>query len=140
MSSASALPTIETALQHFASTFATAWNRHDAKGLADLFTEDADLIDPSGQSAEGRSAIEKLLGYQHSNALKNTQMNQIVMRIRVLAPDLAISTNRCEISGMPSIGGRPAPGDTIVTMVMKNQGGTWRILTGRPMVPVPRLG
>src|SRR4029453_3729816 len=36
-----------------------AWNRHDAKAYADLFTEDADLVNVGGWRWKGRAEIEK---------------------------------------------------------------------------------
>src|SRR6188508_1006753 len=40
---------------------AAAWNRHDAKAYADLFTEDADVVNVVGWWWKGRAEIESKL-------------------------------------------------------------------------------
>lgn len=132
MSATSPIPNIESAVQYLASTFAAAWNRHDPKALADLFVEDGDLINPAGRVANGRAEIEALIRDEHSTYFKDSRMNQTVDRVRVLTPDLVIATNRCEVTGTPMAH------NVIATFVLRNERGTWRIVTARPMVPAQR--
>ena len=132
MSAPSTIANVETAVRNLASSFAAAWNKHDAKALAEHFAEDGDLIDPAGREARGRTEIEALLRDEHASNLKNSSMKQTVDRIQILAPDLVIATNRCEMSGVP------LAHNVIATMVLRNERGTWRIVASRPMVPVER--
>ena len=48
----------EAAIKAGATAFSTAWNAGDAKALAALYTEDATVMAPGGEPAQGRAAIE----------------------------------------------------------------------------------
>jgi uncharacterized protein (TIGR02246 family) len=137
MSTAGMTPNIDTAVRNLAVSFEEAWNRHDAKALASLFTDDGDLINPAGREANGRAQIEALFTDEQSANFKTSHMRQTVTRVRALAPDLAVSTNRCEVTGMRSPSNQEMPTmNAIATFVLKNEGGAWRIAVARPMVPV----
>jgi uncharacterized protein (TIGR02246 family) len=47
------------AVKKTAEAFAEAFNKHDAKAVAALWTEDGEYVDAAGQRFEGRAAIEK---------------------------------------------------------------------------------
>lgn len=47
------------AVKKTAEAFAEAFNKHDAKAVAALWTEDGEYIDAAGQRFDGRAAIEK---------------------------------------------------------------------------------
>ncbi len=138
MSTASSVPTLESAAQTLASNFAAAWNRHDAKALADFFVEDGDLINPAGRVANGKREIEALFADEHSRQFKATQMTQTVDRVRVLTPEILIATNRCAITGMRNPAtDEPMPAqNAIATFVLRRDAGALRIVCARPMMPV----
>ncbi len=137
MSAPSGIPNVESSARELASSFASAWNQHDAKALASHFSEDGDLISPDGRVANGRAEIENLFRNDHSSMFKTSRMSQNVERVRALTPDIAIATNRCHVTGAQN----PATGESIehnviATFVLKNERGTWRIVSARPMIPV----
>lgn len=136
MSTASAMPSIEMAVQRLASSFADAWNSHDPKALASFFAEDGDLINPAGRAAFGRKEIEALFADDHSKASSASVMSQTVTRVRMLTPEFVVTTNQCHLTGMRLPNDQTTTVDAIATMVLKNEGGGWRIVSARPMVPV----
>ncbi len=137
MSTATASPSVEAEIQDLVSSFAAAWNRHDAKALAAHFTEDGDLINPTGREANGRQEIEALFADEHSRNFAASRMNQSVKRIRVLSPDIVVATSRCEMGGVRRPGTDELCGmNAIATFVLRNTGGNWKIVSARPMVPV----
>jgi len=50
-----------TQLSEFAKNYIAAYNKGDAKALANFFAEDAEYIDADGELTKGRAEIEKLL-------------------------------------------------------------------------------
>src|ERR1043166_3916446 len=62
----------EEAIKDWSEQFVAAWNRDDAKALANLWTEDGDLINPFGRHANGRAQIEQLLESEHTAQMKST--------------------------------------------------------------------
>lgn len=49
----------ESAVREGSQKWAKAWNKADAKALAGLYAEDAVVMAPGSEPAEGRAAIEK---------------------------------------------------------------------------------
>jgi len=135
----SSMQTVDSAIRSLFSSFTEAWDKHDAKALASLFTEDGDLINPEGRVANGRREIERLLQDEQSNHLKNSRMKITINQARPLTSDLAVVTDDCEITGVqdPS-GGGPRTMHAITTFVLQNQRGAWRIVSARPMIPAVR--
>lgn len=129
-------PNVETAVQNLLASFGTAWDKHDARGLASVFAEDADLINPEGRQANGRNEIEQLFQDEHSSRFKTSRMNMTISRIRTLTPDIVVVTANGDVSGVqvPSASG-PQTFHSIVTFVVQNERGTWRIVSARPMIP-----
>lgn len=79
----------EAAVRESASTFAKAYNAGDAKALASLFTEDAELRGEDGESIAGRAAIAA----HFAEVLEDEKGAKLVIEIdtiRSLAPDVAI--------------------------------------------------
>ena len=55
----------ETAIRASVMGFQEAWDHHDMKAMADVFTEDANLINVLGTRWQGRADIVKALGVYH---------------------------------------------------------------------------
>lgn len=79
----------EKAIRAGAEAFTKSYNAHDSKGLAELFTPKAEMIDEDEQVVKGRDAIEK----QFAEVFKaNPQaiLEIEITSIRVLTPNVAI--------------------------------------------------
>ena len=63
--------------------FFEAWNRHDMKAFAALFTDDADRINIVGMHWRGKDAVLKAHEVFHRTIFQNTEMNPTDVGIRV---------------------------------------------------------
>lgn len=121
--------------------FVAAWNRHDPKAMAALWIRDGDLINPFGQVANGREAVEKLLTNEHSTFMKGTTFTIANMKARMIKPDVAMVDWDVEISGMHGSDGSPmAPLKVHINQVMVKQGGQWWTAAARPVSYLPTPG
>src|SRR5690348_3026074 len=68
--------------------FETAWTKGDTQAMAAVFAEDAKLINPMGESAEGRAQIQKLFEREHGTGMpmKDSTFSQRITDVRQLAP------------------------------------------------------
>lgn len=116
--------------------FAAAWDRDDAKGMAACWAADGDLINPFGQAAKGRRAIEQLFIEEHSRFLKNTQFASRIEAIRFLKPDIAVGDFSWLITGAHAADGtvlEPLKGS--YTAVMRKRKGRWEVAASRVQIP-----
>src|SRR5687767_1942614 len=51
-----------------------AWNKHDAKAIAAVFAEDADMVSPDGKLHSGRAAIEKAFADDHGGPMSQSTL------------------------------------------------------------------
>jgi uncharacterized protein (TIGR02246 family) len=114
-------PEDERALQQVAGAFARAYGAGDARSLASLFTDDAELIDENGGRLIGRPAIEGVFGstfHQRPGATFAFAPTSI----RFLGPDAAQEEGRTNIT----IGDEPPLMHRYVALYVK-QAGRWQI-------------
>jgi len=74
---------------HFAS-FAEAWERSDARAVAEGHAEDADILRPNQPLVVGRPAIEDFYAKMFAGPLKGVSKKTVVDRVRLLGPDVAV--------------------------------------------------
>jgi uncharacterized protein (TIGR02246 family) len=123
----------EKAIRVTADAFVKAFNAADAKAIAALWATDAEYTDESGQSFQGRAAIEK----EYADAFKQHRgaiMTVKIESIRFLGPELGIEKG---VAWVKSPGGLA---DTAAryTVVHARRDGKWTMVLGRdaPYVPV----
>ena len=133
-------PHDEQAIRNLTTELTTAWNRNDANALAALYAQDADLIDPSGRVARGRTEVEKLVKEAHGGPLKGTRISLPKTHVRFLKPDIAIADYDFEIANMRGADGKQATLKGIVTCVLQKTGEKWQIAADRPLIPAPPRG
>ena len=110
----------------------TAWNKHDAKSVAAVFTEDADLIGADGRLVSGRAEIEKMLAADHSGALREASLQVMKEPVRFPTPDVAVSDAEVQITGVAGPDGKKmGPMTLMVTNVWKKVDGKWRVFASR---------
>jgi len=122
----------EKAIRATADDFVKAFNAGDAKAIGALCAPDAEYIDESGESFQGRAAIEKEYAEafkQHLGAIMTVNIESI----RFPAPDIAIEKG---VARVKSPGGLA---DTAARyhVVHAKRDGKWTIVFGRdaPFVP-----
>lgn len=80
---------IDAAVKANAQAFAEAFNGHDAKGVAALWTEDGEYVDENGQKYAGRAEIEQQYAAFFA-AYPNTKLTVVVDSVRPLGSSAAI--------------------------------------------------
>ena len=107
-----------------------AWNRHDAKALAEQYHTDATWVNWFGAYYKGRAEIEKHYQTTHSTYFKETKFTtRSIEDITMIKPDMALVHVRTDLSGDERY-----PGQTFRfrrTILLTYKEGSWRILAGQ---------
>jgi uncharacterized protein (TIGR02246 family) len=107
---------------------AAAWNAHDAKRYAALFTDDADVVNVVGWHWIGRPQIEQKLAHGYSVVFAKSQLSVHDVTVRFLKPDVAIAHVPWTMTGALSpAGGAGPPQQGLQTQTLVKTGGHWRI-------------
>lgn len=126
-SSSSAANADDAAIRGSADDFVSAFNRHDAKAIAQLWTEDADYVDEAGQKYQGRETIEQ----EYEKFFQNhdgVELKVNVGSIRLINPTTAIEDGTAVLEPQP-IG---APGmSRYVAVHSKQSDGRWLLASVR---------
>ena len=117
----------ETAVRDVYQQMMDAWNRGSGAGLAEVFTEDGDLVGFDGTHLTGREEIAAFHQRLFDRWLKGSRLVGQVTDVRLLGPDVAL---------MHAVGGtvlrgkrRPAPerGSIQTLVAIRQAGGDWRL-------------
>lgn len=119
-----------------------AWNQHDAKAYAALFTEDGDVVNVVGWWWRGRAEIEKKLTDAFAFVFRGSALTIQHVGIRFLAPDVAVAHAYWTMSGARTSPTIPQPREGLQTLVVQKRGGKWMIAAFQntnyvPEVPFP---
>lgn len=83
----------ESAIRAVDAEFVRLYNSGDVKGLATLFTEDAEVVEADGARYQGRSLVERAFADTFA-ADKGTRIELEIATIRFLTPDVAKEEGR----------------------------------------------
>jgi uncharacterized protein (TIGR02246 family) len=113
-----------------------AWNRRDAKMLADLFLTDGDYVSSTGRTARGRAEVEKAFALQWGSVYKGTRITVTTTTVHFIRKDVAIADGAFDITGMRDASGK-ALGERsgLSSIVASKKGDRWYIAALRGMVP-----
>ena len=128
------------AIKKRAADFVAAWGKHDAKGLAAVWAEDGDLINPWGRKASGRAEVEKLFTDEQTGQgpMRESAFKLSAETVRFPTADVAVSDWQVTISGAYGPDGAKGPAmDFLVPVVWRKTGGTWSIYSARPYAKPP---
>jgi uncharacterized protein (TIGR02246 family) len=118
----------ETAIRAVVDGFVDAWNRHDVKGFAALFTTDADFTNWQGVGATGRDKIEEFHAKPFATIFKDSHMSHTDVKTRFIRSDVASVDVDWQMTGMTDRQGNPrSPRNGLLTFVMVKEGGKWQI-------------
>ena len=113
-----------------------AWNKRDAKMVADLWLTDGDYVSSTGRTATGRAEVEKAFATQWNGVYKGTKLTHTLTNVRFLRKDVAIADGAFEISGMKDASGKLMATRTgLSTIVAVRKGDRWYVAALRGMVP-----
>jgi uncharacterized protein (TIGR02246 family) len=120
-----------------------AWNRHDAKAYAGLFTEDGDLVNVVGWWWKGRPQIEQKLTDAYIFVFRESTLTVNEVQVKFLTPEIAVAHVRWSMVGAKTPQGIPEPRQGIQTLILRKQAGKWLIAAfqntnGIPEMPFPK--
>lgn len=122
-----------------ASAFAVAYNKGDAKAIAQLFAPSGEMIDSSGNVFQGREALEaEFAAYFELNP--GSQIEIAVAELRTVSPGVVIEEGTSTITSADEA----SISTSRYTVVHVKQGEQWlmgsvRVLEDRPLQPHDRL-
>lgn len=112
--------------------FVRAWNTHDATGLGDVFSEDADWVTASGMQVRGRNAIQAALAKEHANWAKTTSMAVTSTTTRRIGPNDVVLYFNWKITGAVGDNGKSAgPFHGVNLFVVTRQSAGWKVVAGQ---------
>ena len=118
---------------------ADAWNKHDAKAYAALFTEDGDCVNVVGWWWKSRAEIERKLTDAYLFVFKESVLTIKDIDVKFLAPDIAVAHIRWTMTGARTPKGIPEPQQGIQTQILRKQSGKWLIAAFQNTNAVPEM-
>ncbi len=110
------------AIRKSSREFADAFNKADAKAIAAMWTENAEILEASGELIRGRANIEKAFAdFFKDNP--NVKIEVLVEAIRFPAADLAVEEGI--LRQVPP--GKELPSTTLYSVTHAREGGKWRM-------------
>lgn len=116
-----------------------AWNKHDAKAYASLFTENGDCVNVVGWWWKGRAEIEKKLTDAYVYVFKDSTLTVTNVDVRFLTADTAVVHARWTLTGARTPSGLPVPQQGLQTHVVQKQNGQWLIAAFQNTLSVPEM-
>lgn len=120
----------EPAVRAVIERYLDAREHRDSKGLAELFTTDADQLVSTGEWRRGREAI--VHGTLASSEAAGGHRTITIQTVRLLAPTVALADGPYQIAGVA--GGEDRKMWTTF-LLRREPGGSWRIAAIRNMRP-----
>jgi uncharacterized protein (TIGR02246 family) len=119
----------EQAIRRIERMWDDAWNRHDAKALAALLSDDVDFVNVTGAWFKGRPEFETRMAQTHRGIFKDSKRTTLEASVKFLTPQIAVVHARWEMSGLrKSDGTLRTPWQGIITRVVKKFGDDWVIV------------
>lgn len=135
----------EGAIRQLQARQQDAWNRHDAKAYAALFTDDGDVVNVVGWWWKGPREIERQLTAAYAVAFRDSRLTIVDTEVRFVAGDVAIAHVRWTMEGAKTPPPIPEPRQGIQMQVLQKRGSVWRIAAFQntnslPESPFPTAG
>jgi uncharacterized protein (TIGR02246 family) len=120
----------ETAIKRVAEEFKQAFDTGDAKAVAALYTDDAEIIDEFEEKIQGRPSIQEFYSAIFAER-KGVTIEIALESLRFLGPDAAHETGQTRVK---PAGGEPATVRDYTVLYVK-QGGRWLYSSVREEYP-----
>ena len=120
----------ESAVRQVFQDLDAAWGKHDAKAVAALYSQKADIITEKGDELDGRDAIEQALGNGFAGNLQDTTLTETIDRIRMIKPDVALVDCEATITHA----GADTPHKVHLVSIVSKVDGKWLLETSRAIV------
>jgi uncharacterized protein (TIGR02246 family) len=134
-------PQAERAIRDLASGAQRAWNAHDPRQLAGLWTEDGTVVNPMGREADGRQQVERLFRDEHVGPeapMRESQTRMEVHRIHWLSADLAFVDVWQTVTNV-RMGDQTMEMRLHTTVLARRIGDRWQIQHARAMQLLPPM-
>ncbi len=118
------------------ATYDAAWARADAGALVAAFVDDAVVINPRGQVANGRAEFETVMTGMLAGPFAGSTHETTVERIRFVSQDVAVVDGIARITG---VHGEPSPIRHPFTDIFVRRDGRWMITDVRAYTFLPLL-
>jgi uncharacterized protein (TIGR02246 family) len=129
-------PADEKDIRSIGTQIQDAWNKADAKMLADLWLTDGDYVSSTGRAAHGRAEVQKAFAEQWATLYKGTKIAHTFTSVNFVRRDVAIADGAFEITGMRDSAGKILPTRSgLSTIVAVKKGDRWYVAALRGMVP-----
>jgi uncharacterized protein (TIGR02246 family) len=115
------------AIKQLFSDFNNSLNKHDARAMAALFTNDADFITLGGTTQHGRAAIEQHMQTLFAGPLKAVHRDVTLRGIRFLSPDIAAIDSNFVTTGVVLNGAEVPAAMGLYDWIVMKQHGHWMI-------------
>ena len=129
----------EAAIRNLEKQQEQAWNAHDAKAYANLFTDDGDCVNVAGWRWKGRAEIEKKLTDAYAFVFRESVLTIKEVDIKVLSPDIAVAHVRWTMIGARTPKGIPEPQQGIQTQTLQKKEGKWLIAAFQNTNAIPEM-
>jgi uncharacterized protein (TIGR02246 family) len=129
----------EAAIRALEARQPEAWNMHDAKAYASLFTENGDCVNIVGWWWKGRAEIEQKLTDAYLYVFKESTLTITNVDIRFLSSDVAVAHVRWTMSGARTPTGLPVPQQGIQTHVLQKKNDQWLIAAFQNTLSAPEM-
>jgi uncharacterized protein (TIGR02246 family) len=117
----------EAAIRNVEKQQGEAWNRHDAKAYAALFTENGDCVNVVGWWWKGRAEIEKKLTAAFAFVFRESVLTITDVDVRFPGAEMAIAHVRWSLVGARTPPNYPKVQQGIQTQMLQKQNGKWMI-------------
>lgn len=119
--------------------FAQAWNARDPDRLAALFEAEAEFVNVTGLWWHDREAIRRAHAYGLSRIFAGSSLRVLALRVKPLAPDIAVVHARMRLTGQTPPEGAVPPGarTTIFCFVLRRGPKGWRCASAQNTDVVP---
>ena len=111
--------------QDIAARFVEAWNRKDARAIADLFTENADFVNVVGIWWQNSEEIYKAHEYGLRVIFPQSTLRLGKVKVKMLQPEIAIIHARMSLVGQTEKNGEAAQRQNLFLFVARKNGGEW---------------
>jgi uncharacterized protein (TIGR02246 family) len=116
-----------------------AWNWHDAKAYANLFSEDGDCVNVVGWWWKGRAEIQKKLTAAYAFVFRESVLTVTDVDVKFPAPETAIVHVRWTMVGARTPEALPKPQQGIQTQLLQKQKGKWLIVAFQNTNALPEM-
>jgi uncharacterized protein (TIGR02246 family) len=128
----------EQAIQAVLRGYGEAWNRHDMKALAELFTDDAHWINIVGMHWPGKAAVVRGHEAFHRTFFQTTDIELAESGVRAVAPGVAAAVVLLKVGPFTPPDGIPrSSAENLLSLVLTKHRGQWRIAHGHNTVIDP---